>query len=87
LQAGLGAYTNRPFLDVEDNGEGIAPDELDRVFEPFFTTRDQGTGLGLYIARELCEGNQARLSLEDASGGCRFRITFQDPRRRGTAPQ
>jgi two-component system sensor histidine kinase PilS (NtrC family) len=82
LVAGIGAHTGRPFLDVEDNGSGIAPEETDRVFEPFFTTRDQGTGLGLYIARELCEGNQANLSLEYSAGGCRFRITFQDPRRR-----
>jgi two-component system sensor histidine kinase PilS (NtrC family) len=82
LVAGIGAHTGRPFLDVEDNGPGIAPEETDRVFEPFFTTRDQGTGLGLYISRELCEGNQANLSLERSDGGCRFRITFQDPRRR-----
>jgi len=84
VYAGLGAYTGRPYIDVVDNGAGIPDEELDRVFEPFFTTRDQGTGLGLYIARELCEGNQARLSLEETRGGCRFRITFQDPRRRGT---
>jgi two-component system sensor histidine kinase PilS (NtrC family) len=84
VRAGVGAYTGRPYIDVVDNGVGIPEEELDRVFEPFFTTRDQGTGLGLYIARELCEGNQARLTLEDTVGGCRFRVTFQDPRRRGT---
>ncbi len=83
LTAGLGVHTARPYLDVVDNGSGIPEEDLDRVFEPFFTTRDQGTGLGLYIARELCEGNQATLSLEDAEHGCRFRVTFQDPRRRG----
>jgi two-component system sensor histidine kinase PilS (NtrC family) len=85
VQAGLGDHTGRIYLDVADNGAGIAAEELDRVFEPFFTTREQGTGLGLFIARELCEGNQATLTLEDASGGCRFRITFADPRRRGMA--
>ena len=85
LEAGLGDYTGRVYLDVADNGAGIAAEELDRVFEPFFTTREQGTGLGLFIARELCEGNQATLTLEDVSGGCRFRITFADPRRRGLA--
>ena len=82
ISAGIGEHTGRPYLDVEDNGAGIALEETDRVFEPFFTTREQGTGLGLYIARELCEANQANLSLEQARAGCRFRITFQDPRRR-----
>jgi len=82
ISAGIGEHTGRPYLDVEDDGAGIPAEETDRVFEPFFTTREQGTGLGLYIARELCEGNQANLSLEEAHAGCRFRITFQDPRRR-----
>ena len=85
LRAEIGDHTGRAYLDVADNGAGIAAEELDRVFEPFFTTREQGTGLGLFIARELCEGNQATLTLEDTSGGCRFRITFADPRRRGLA--
>ena len=87
IGAGLGEHTRRPYLDVADNGEGIAEADLPRVFEPFFTTRDEGTGLGLYIARELCEGNQASLTLEPSNRGCRFRVTFADPRRRGVAAQ
>jgi two-component system sensor histidine kinase PilS (NtrC family) len=83
LEAGIGEHTRRPFLDVVDNGEGIGETDLPRVFEPFFTTRDEGTGLGLYIAREMCEGNQASLTLEPSQRGCRFRITFPDPRRKG----
>ena len=52
------------------------------VFEPFFTTDKTGTGLGLYLARELCEANQAHLSLvEDNKPGCCFRITFAHPGR------
>jgi two-component system sensor histidine kinase PilS (NtrC family) len=86
LSAGISEHNGRPYLDVTDNGAGMAAGERERVFEPFFTTRDQGTGLGLYIARELCTGNQASLTLEDdldaGLSGCRFRITFQDPRRR-----
>lgn len=85
IEAGIGEPIGRPYLDVSDNGEGIAEADLPRVFEPFFTTRDEGTGLGLYIARELCEGNQASLTLEPSRQGCRFRITFADPRRRGVA--
>ncbi len=83
LKAGLSDYTQRPFLEVHDNGPGIDPETRDQLFEPFFTTRKQGTGLGLYIARELCEGNFASLSLEPSDQGACFRITFPDPRRQG----
>jgi two-component system sensor histidine kinase PilS (NtrC family) len=62
-------------LAVEDNGAGIAEDRIGQIFEPFFTTRKDGTGLGLYIARQLCEANQAELTVESASGeGTNFRI-------------
>ena len=66
---------------MADNGPGVAAEAADQIFEPFFTTRADGTGLGLYIARELCEGNQASLSLVPGGTGGRFRITFSDPRR------
>jgi two-component system sensor histidine kinase PilS (NtrC family) len=64
-------------LDIIDNGPGIQADMTDKIFEPFFTTRSNGTGLGLYISREICESNQARLEYLPASGGgsC-FRISF-----------
>jgi two-component system sensor histidine kinase PilS (NtrC family) len=66
-----------PHLDIIDNGTGIEPDKADQIFEPFYTTKSGGTGLGLYISREICESNQARLSYQPATGGgsC-FRITF-----------
>jgi two-component system sensor histidine kinase PilS (NtrC family) len=49
----------------------------DKIFEPFFTTRSSGTGLGLYISREICESNQARLEyLPATNGGSCFRIHF-----------
>jgi two-component system sensor histidine kinase PilS (NtrC family) len=49
----------------------------DKIFEPFFTTRSSGTGLGLYIAREICESNQATLTYHaQPGGGSCFRITF-----------
>jgi two-component system sensor histidine kinase PilS (NtrC family) len=62
-------------LTVEDNGRGIAEDRIGQIFEPFFTTRKDGTGLGLYIARQLCEANQAELTVESVHGeGTNFRI-------------
>jgi two-component system sensor histidine kinase PilS (NtrC family) len=66
-----------PYLDVVDWGSGITPEVADNIFDPFFTTTPKGTGLGLYIARELCEGNGGRLDYYPGEGvGSRFRITF-----------
>lgn len=66
--------SGRVELHVVDDGPGIAPADRVKVFEPFFTTRGGGTGLGLYIARELCDANGARLELVDGQTGGHFRI-------------
>jgi two-component system sensor histidine kinase PilS (NtrC family) len=68
----------RPFLDVVDWGSGVPPEIVDSIFDPFFTTTPKGTGLGLYIARELCEGNGGRLDHfpGEKGVGSRFRVTF-----------
>ena len=72
----------RPYLEVADRGSGIEPSAADRIFEPFFTGRKGGTGLGLFIARELCQLNRAILLYEPRSGGGSvFRIVFSDPQR------
>ena len=64
-----------PVLDVIDDGEGISGEDVENVFEPFFTTESTGTGLGLYISRELCEVNQAELTVDSTLGvGTRFHI-------------
>jgi two-component system, NtrC family, sensor histidine kinase PilS len=74
--------SNRPFLEVADRGPGIEPQAVDRLFEPFFTGRKGGTGLGLFISRELCQLNRAILLYEPRSGdGSIFRIVFSDPQR------
>lgn len=80
----IGVDSGRAVLDVLDDGPGVAADQQGKLFEPFFTTVGEGTGLGLYIARELCEANGARLeyrSEPERIGAC-FRITFVDPRER-----
>jgi two-component system sensor histidine kinase PilS (NtrC family) len=61
-------------LHVVDDGPGVPPESRGQVFEPFFTTHSQGTGLGLYIARELCEANQAVLELLENGPGAHFRV-------------
>lgn len=63
-------------LEVSDDGPGVAESLRSQLFEPFFTTDSTGTGLGLYIARELCEANGATLDYADAGPGAQFRITF-----------
>ena len=62
-------------VTVADNGPGINKDGLSKIFEPFYTTRKEGSGLGLYIARQLCEANQAELTVDSEIGkGAQFHI-------------
>ncbi|MFE8072808.1 ATP-binding protein [Marinobacteraceae bacterium S3BR75-40.1] len=77
VRTGVTEDSGRAYIDIHDEGPGVPEDHRDSIFEPFFTTEQSGTGLGLYLARELCEANQAHLNLaEDQGGGCCFRITF-----------
>jgi two-component system, NtrC family, sensor histidine kinase PilS len=62
-------------LEVIDNGQGISRENLNHLFEPFFTTSASGTGLGLYISKELAELNQAKLSYHlTTENRCCFRL-------------
>lgn len=77
LAAGRDPLSGDLFLDVIDEGVGVSMEEKDKIFEPFYTTHHSGTGLGLYISKELCEANQARLDcIPVAFGGACFRISF-----------
>lgn len=67
--------SGRIALHVVDDGPGIAEEQRGRVFEPFFTTHPKGTGLGLYIARELAEANGAVLALGNDAPGAHFVLT------------
>ena len=62
-------------LHVIDDGDGVDESFTEQIFEPFFTTHNRGTGLGLYIARELCDANGARLELIKSALGADFCIT------------
>lgn len=82
LKTGRTSRSEQPFLEVMDQGHGVDPSMSDKIFEPFFTARSGGTGLGLYISKELCELNRANLTyLDRESGGSIFRIVFSDPDR------
>ena len=71
---------NTVILDVVDDGPGLSSEVLQHLFEPFFTTDARGTGLGLYIARELADVNGARLECivegRPANSGACFRLTM-----------
>jgi len=61
-------------IEILDDGNGIAPEIQIHLFEPFFTTESTGTGLGLYIARELCEANSATIKYKNRNPGSLFTL-------------
>ncbi len=70
--------TRRVELLVDDTGVGIPPDNLSKIFDPFFTNKPEGTGLGLAIARQILEKNQAAIYVSSKKGkGTVFRILFK----------
>jgi two-component system sensor histidine kinase PilS (NtrC family) len=82
LRYGRLGGVGRPFLQVADRGPGIASADIERIFEPFFTRAERGTGLGLFLARELAAANGATLLYEARDGGGSiFRVVFADPSR------
>jgi two-component system sensor histidine kinase PilS (NtrC family) len=71
-QDGLGA-----FLVVDDDGPGVAPEDRERIFLPFFTTKPLGTGLGLANVHQLVDAHGGTIAVEPApTGGARFRVRF-----------
>jgi signal transduction histidine kinase len=69
----------RAFIHVTDNGPGIEPAMLEKVFVPFFTTRAGGTGIGLALSRQLARMNGGSLSVESQPGNCRFTLRLPQP--------
>jgi two-component system sensor histidine kinase PilS (NtrC family) len=78
----LSAQQHHPCIEVIDTGPGISPENIKLLFEPFFTTSTTGTGLGLYISRELAELNLAKLSyhLTETNSSC-FRLSLSNAER------
>jgi signal transduction histidine kinase len=65
-------------IEIDDTGPGLAPEARQRLFEPFYTTKPRGTGLGLVVARSIVEEHGGSLeALDSTTGvGARFRITL-----------
>ena len=74
----LRALARQVELNVIDNGPGVTAEDQAQLFEPFFTTDSKGTGLGLYLARELCAANRAQLEYVNAVQGAHFRMLCRE---------
>jgi len=55
-------------IDVADEGEGISADEITKIFQPFFSTKERGTGLGLAICRRIIDGHEGEITVESVPG-------------------
>ncbi|MGY1489410.1 sensor histidine kinase [Methylobacillus pratensis] len=77
LTLSLRSEAQQWLIEVHDDGKGIPESAQAHLFEPFFTTESTGTGLGLYIARELCEANGATIEHAAAEQGCSFVIHIE----------
>lgn len=67
------------YLIISDDGPGVSDSDIMDIFEPFFTRRNNGTGLGLAVCRKLCRENRAEISVQNNSKkGCTFTITMKD---------
>jgi two-component system sensor histidine kinase PilS (NtrC family) len=77
ISARPGYIGDAVICELSDDGPGIPAELRGQIFEPFFTTRPGGTGLGLYIARELADANGAALELLPQSPGAHFRMTLK----------
>jgi len=64
-------------LSVIDRGVGIKPDQLDKIFDPYFTTKANGSGLGLAIARRIAEAHGGKIAVQSEPGeGACFRVSL-----------
>jgi C4-dicarboxylate-specific signal transduction histidine kinase len=69
---------DKVLLQVADNGPGIAPDLLDDIFVPFFTTKRNGTGVGLSVSRQIMQANNGLITVRSTPGeGSVFTLKFQ----------
>ena len=76
VQVKVDSNQQEAWITVTDNGQGIALDILPRIFDPYFTTRPKGIGIGLYMSKMIIENNfGGRIEVENTADGAEFRIT------------
>jgi two-component system, NtrC family, sensor histidine kinase HydH len=78
IRIGVSRLDEYAILEVEDSGNGISIDQYEKIFEPFYSTRHEGVGLGLAVVKSLVENAGGRVSCERGMdlGGMNFRVTF-----------
>ena len=64
------------FLKIKDNGRGISPEDMDSIFNPFFTTRSEGTGLGLSIVYRIMNDSGGSVAVDSGNSGTQFTLKF-----------
>jgi two-component system nitrogen regulation sensor histidine kinase NtrY len=67
----------RPVIQVRDNGTGIAPENLDRIFVPFFSTKEGGSGIGLAVSRQIMRLHNGSISATSKPGETVFTLRFK----------
>jgi signal transduction histidine kinase len=67
-------------IEIEDTGCGISDENVDKIFNPFFTTKEKGSGLGLSIVRKIIEGHRGTIDIQSREGGG-TKVEVQLPRR------
>jgi len=77
IEVSLDFALHQCHIDVIDAGSGVPNGEIPKLFEPFYTTVEEGSGMGLYLCKELCEINNADISYRrTATGESCFRLTL-----------
>ena len=80
IEVAAGCAAGRVVLTVTDDGAGVAPDHVGRLFKPYFTTKKHGTGLGLFVTRRIAEAHGGTVAVgAGPAGGARFTVTFPAP--------
>jgi signal transduction histidine kinase len=67
---------NEVILSVKDEGPGISPEILNKIGTPFFTTKENGTGLGLAVCFGIAEAHNARIEIKNSKTGAVFKVIF-----------
>ena len=84
LSVSLQFKNGNVIIEIEDNGKGIPPQEINKIFDPFYTTKEEGTGLGLSLARQIINAHGGDIDIEsEVNKGTKVRITISGIRGEG----